>query len=214
MAKKELSTGSYALNHEEYKNVKIYDWPQYSAKDREKVIENTKKAFNILGMGKESEEWKILEAPAVKVKAEKKIEEVPVVEETKKPVKSEKKPAKRKLQNESMEPIESVETKKPRSVEMEQKYKILVESHNEKCAKYNNLSSLLQKDIELFSKLESEWKQAASPQDAKLIRKKINEEFKKRIENHLEVESKLQALRSEIEQIKASIQKLCDQVSS
>ncbi|KAG0038187.1 hypothetical protein BGZ82_000868 [Podila clonocystis] len=46
-----LSGGKYILKAEAYREVKIYDWKNYSAKQREVVVKNASAAFDKLGLG-------------------------------------------------------------------------------------------------------------------------------------------------------------------
>ncbi|KFH70026.1 hypothetical protein MVEG_04829 [Podila verticillata NRRL 6337] len=49
-----LSGGKYILKAEAYRDVKIFDWKNYSAKQREVVVKNASAAFDKLGLGPDS----------------------------------------------------------------------------------------------------------------------------------------------------------------
>ncbi|KAG0098536.1 hypothetical protein BGZ93_011214 [Podila epicladia] len=51
-----LSGGKYILKAEAYREVKIYDWKNYSAKQREMVVKNASAAFDKLGLGPDAYE--------------------------------------------------------------------------------------------------------------------------------------------------------------
>ncbi|KAF9337817.1 hypothetical protein BG006_002537 [Podila minutissima] len=51
-----LSGGKYILKAEAYREVKIYDWKNYSAKQREVVVKNASAAFDKLGLGPDAYE--------------------------------------------------------------------------------------------------------------------------------------------------------------
>ncbi|KAF8927325.1 hypothetical protein BGZ58_010475 [Dissophora ornata] len=55
-----LTGGRYVLKPETYKEVKIYDWKSYSAKEREIVVKNANLAFDKLGLGPDAPERDIL----------------------------------------------------------------------------------------------------------------------------------------------------------
>ncbi|ORZ10315.1 hypothetical protein BCR41DRAFT_357749 [Lobosporangium transversale] len=54
------SSGRYVLKPETYKEVKIYDWKSYSAKERQIVVKNASAAFDKLGLGLDAPERDIL----------------------------------------------------------------------------------------------------------------------------------------------------------
>ncbi|KAI7823769.1 hypothetical protein BC939DRAFT_450770 [Gamsiella multidivaricata] len=55
-----FSGGRYVLKPETYKEVKIYDWKNYSAKQREIVVKNASAAFDRLGLAHDAPERDIL----------------------------------------------------------------------------------------------------------------------------------------------------------
>ncbi|KAG0219269.1 hypothetical protein BGX33_003815 [Mortierella sp. NVP41] len=60
------SGGRYVLKPETYKEVKIYDWKSYSAKQREVVIKNAREAFDLLGLSLDAPERDILRPEMIK----------------------------------------------------------------------------------------------------------------------------------------------------
>ncbi|KAG0300446.1 hypothetical protein BGZ98_009176 [Dissophora globulifera] len=56
----DLSGGRYILKPETYKEVKIHDWKNYSAKERQAVMKNASAAFDKLGLGPDAPERDIL----------------------------------------------------------------------------------------------------------------------------------------------------------
>ncbi|KAF9971775.1 hypothetical protein BGZ65_010216, partial [Modicella reniformis] len=61
-----LISGRYVLKAETYKEVKIFDWGKYSAKEREIVVKNASTAFDKLGLGPDAPERDIFLAEKTK----------------------------------------------------------------------------------------------------------------------------------------------------
>ena len=51
------SPGKYHLKPGMYKEVKVADWPHYSAVEKETVVQNARKAFTAIGLTPETKEW-------------------------------------------------------------------------------------------------------------------------------------------------------------
>ena len=60
------SRGQYYLKLETYKEVKIYDWKNYSAKQRDAAAKNARAAFDKLGLPSDAPERSILDPDQVK----------------------------------------------------------------------------------------------------------------------------------------------------
>ncbi|KAI1318363.1 hypothetical protein EDD11_006701 [Mortierella claussenii] len=60
------TSGRYVLKPETYKEVKIYDWKSYSAKERQIVAKNASAAFDKLGLGPDAPERDILTPEKIK----------------------------------------------------------------------------------------------------------------------------------------------------